>query len=194
MMTREERKQRAKERAEEKRQWAEKYPRASLSRDGRDDQQFLGVSLHPDEPSWLNVRYRGDPFRKETLGGDTGTHIAGIWLNDPRELARFIRALVARYNAMVEDLNETVESIPRMKRAIGLEELNGESSERDYEKYWEAQGFTTRTRNCIMLDDKLRNPQALLAATDAELLRIKNFGQCSLEEVNEWRDRNTHGA
>jgi hypothetical protein len=43
---------------------------------------------------------------------------AQFWMSDDlQELAKFIRALICRYNAMIEKLNETVEKTPRIERA-----------------------------------------------------------------------------
>jgi hypothetical protein len=119
--------------------------------------------------------------------------VANIFLHDPHGLADFIRALVFRYNGIVEQINRTVEDIPPMK-TISESREDGDLTEQEFRRFLQKQGLSTRIANCLVYGTPIRSRAALMQITDAELLRIKNFGKWALREFNEWRDRNDDRA
>ena len=92
IMSKEEKARRIKKRLKEKKALYEKLPYARLG--------DYNVYIHIDPGEDIQMEVRDRDKRGELLG----TIIIG---NDLKELATFIRALVARYNALVDSLNET---------------------------------------------------------------------------------------
>jgi len=110
-LTKEESKKRAKQRKEEQREKEEKaekeFPSAGFYDGDHGYTKTLQVYLDAEYPWHLTIRYMG----KTTFTPQHGFqdyYVASIPLNNPGSIARFIRALAARYNHMIRELNQEV--------------------------------------------------------------------------------------
>lgn len=120
-LTKEERSARIKQQHEERRREKEKaerrFPSARLSEYKNPNDYLRWVQIVLDSESLahcLEIRLRGDVLEVEE--GDV--RYARIDLsNHPRQLARLIRGLIARYNDLIRELNEEVEATPALQSA-----------------------------------------------------------------------------
>ncbi len=77
-----------------------KFPHARL--DAIRDDSAVVIDLKRGEGHYLTVAKRGEWPRGNYASWDE----TAIYLNDPVVLGKFIRALICRYNALVDDMNE----------------------------------------------------------------------------------------
>ena len=102
MITREETKRRAKERKEQAAQLAKRFPVVHFCHESKHGRAQLFMAGGND---WeLRVRKHGK-WQKQ---GEWEEH--SIVLTDPHDLARLIRGLVTRFNAMVGEINAEVDA------------------------------------------------------------------------------------
>ncbi|HZT29360.1 MAG TPA: hypothetical protein VFA33_05730 [Bryobacteraceae bacterium] len=112
MITPEERKRRTKERKEKAAQLAARFPAVMFCHENNESR--VQLFLAPGNDWELRVRKHG-PWVKQ---GEWEEH--SIVLSDPHELARLIRGLVARFNAMAGEVNTEVAGT-KMQRLRRLE-------------------------------------------------------------------------
>jgi hypothetical protein len=97
LMTKEQKAERRAKRQEEQRELEEKFPYAVLS-----DRNAV-LRCEAGYPSWILVRTRSspsDPWMENYIS-----------IANPSYLASFISGLIIRYNALIDDLNKTTESV-----------------------------------------------------------------------------------
>jgi hypothetical protein len=129
-LTKEERAQRAREREAERQRAEQQFPGAILFANPRKHDQFCNLHLEAGNPDWLEIRVRGDSWwSADHIGGKEYPDIrtASISLRDLHQLGRFIRALIARYNALIRDVNRVVSETPAIELAENFEpQKNGD--------------------------------------------------------------------
>jgi hypothetical protein len=104
--TPEEKKQAAQRRAEERRARFKKFPQGGIGT------PYAYISIHPEE-DWASVSVRSDTNGEKWFQGE-------IPFDDAKELAEFIRALICRYNALVQDTNKAAKACPPMEKLNDL--------------------------------------------------------------------------
>lgn len=119
-MTAEEREKRKAERKRERQelheQMAREAPLAYLNSYRRANRDECFTLILPcGDPTELKIHYRGDGWFEKDEQWQGHTARIPLFFEDPRELARLIRALVSRYNTMARSINEAVRETPPME-------------------------------------------------------------------------------
>ena len=102
-MTKEEKQARAAKRQAEKEKRALLFPGASLRNARNIEKRDLIIELQEGDHIFLNIHVRGEWSYSHRGEGWTEAYVS---ITDPRELISFLHALTARYNAMVDEMNE----------------------------------------------------------------------------------------
>ena len=108
MKTKQQRERDSERRKREKKRRLEQFPHARL--DGCLDETGVVVEVEAGDAFWLNVMYRGEGHESPLF---PHWKRLAILLDNPVELARFIGALTARYNALVGKMNAATKDVAR---------------------------------------------------------------------------------
>lgn len=112
-LTPEEKQQRVKERAEERLAERRLYPRGHLGEFQQDFNSWLDLVLPTGERNLRIIQHGNVRWYKDDENAETQTYY--VDLSNLTKLLGFIHALIARYNARVDALNEETSEVPAIK-------------------------------------------------------------------------------